>query len=164
MKYVVLCVRRVHVRSKEHNAVMLCGPYASIGAESHMLANTSLTNPVRATVSPNILCLLWWKAPALHSARPLRGAHHVGTCGVGLLQPHVHRHCLKRYVCVLYGSPCAPLLLPWLGEVEGTSQAIAQAKASPVPALAPMFRVSPVLRRLPTAVPPTAVGACVGRL
>ena len=42
--------------------------------------------------------------------------------------------------------------------------AMAQAKASPVPALEPMFRVSPVLRRLPTAVPPTAVGACVGRL
>ena len=45
-------------------------------------------------------------------------------------------------------------------QVEGTSLAMAQGKASPVPAPEPMFRVSPVLRRLPTAVPPTAVGRC----
>ena len=32
-------------------------------------------------------------------------------------------------------------------EVEGTSLAMAQGKASPVPAPEPMFRVSPVLRR-----------------
>ena len=54
-------------------------------------------------------------------------------------------------------SPCAPLVYPWLGEVEGASLAMTQAKASPVPALAPMFRVSPVLRRLPSAVPPKVV-------
>ena len=58
----------------------------------------------------------------------------------------------RSYVCILYCPQRAPLLLPWLGEVEGTSLAMSQAKASPVPALAPMFRVSPVLRRLPTAV------------
>ena len=66
--------------------------------------------------------------------------------------------CLKAYVCVLYDSPCAPLLLPWLGEVEGTSLAMSQAKASPVPAHVPMFRVPTVLRRVPSAVPQTVVG------
>ena len=39
----------------------------------------------------------------------------------------------KPRVCVLHGSPCAPLVYPWLGEVEGTSLAMTQAKASPVP-------------------------------
>ena len=67
---------------------------------------------------------------------------------------------LKANVCVLYDSLCAPLLLPWLGEVEGTSLAMYQAKASPVPAHVPMFRVPTVLRRVPSAVPPTVVGAC----
>ena len=33
--------------------------------------------------------------------------------------------CLKMYVCVLYCSPCAPLMAPWLGELEGTSLSIA---------------------------------------
>ena len=37
--------------------------------------------------------------------------------------------CLKAYVCILYASPCAPLLILWPGEVEGTSLAIAQGKA-----------------------------------
>ena len=67
--------------------------------------------------------------------------------------------CLKAYVCILYASPCAPLLVLWPGEVEGTSLAMAQGKASPVPAPAPMFRVSAVLRRYDADVPPTAVGA-----
>ena len=31
---------------------------------------------------------------------------------------------LKAYVCILYASPCAPLLVLWLGEVEGTSLAM----------------------------------------
>ena len=66
----------------------------------------------------------------------------------------------KPHVCVLHGSPCAPLVYPWLGEVEGASLAMPQAKASPVPALAPMFRVSPVLRRLPSAVSLAVVRAC----
>ena len=66
---------------------------------------------------------------------------------------------LKAYVCVLYDSLCAPLLLPWLGEVEGTSLAMYQAKTSPAPAHVPMFRVPTVLRRVPAAVPRTAVGA-----
>ena len=37
-------------------------------------------------------------------------------------------------------------------------QSMAQGMASPVPAPEPMFRVSPVLRRVPSAVPPTVVG------
>ena len=72
--------------------------------------------------------------------------------------------CLKVYVCILYASPCAQLLVLWPGEVEGTSLAMAQGKASPVPAPEPMFRVSAVLRRYDADVPPTAVGACDGRL
>ena len=55
---------------------------------------------------------------------------------------------------------CAPLLLPWLGEVEGTSLAMSQANALPVPAHVPMFRVPTVLPRVLSAVPPTVVGAC----
>ena len=54
---------------------------------------------------------------------------------------------IKKKWCVwlLYGSPCAPLLLPWLGEVQGTSLVMIQGKYSPVPvpALIPMFRVPP---------------------
>ena len=34
----------------------------------------------------------------------------------------------KRYVCLKYGSPCAPVLLPWLGEVQGTSLAMTRAR------------------------------------
>ena len=49
--------------------------------------------------------------------------------------------CTYVYVCVLYGSPCAPLLLPWLGEVEGASLATTLAKGLPVVALIPMFWV-----------------------
>ena len=32
---------------------------------------------------------------------------------------------LKTYVCILYCTPCAPLMAPWLGELEGTFLAIA---------------------------------------
>ena len=49
----------------------------------------------------------------------------------------------KWCVCSLYGSPCVPLLLPWLGEVQGTSLVMIQGKYLPVPALIPMFRVPP---------------------
>ena len=49
----------------------------------------------------------------------------------GSLHESLGHERLKAYVCVLYDSPCAPLLLPWLGEVEGTSLAMSQAKASP---------------------------------
>ena len=68
--------------------------------------------------------------------------------------------------CILYASPCAPLLVLWPGEVEGTSLAMAQGRAcccSPVPRPAPMFRVSAVLRRYDADVPPTAVEACYRR-
>ena len=75
---------------------------------------------------------------------------------------YVHER-LKAYVCVLYDYLCAPLLLPWLGEVEGTSLAMSQAKASPVPAHVPMFRVPTVLRRVPSAVPQTVVGESFGQ-
>ena len=36
------------------------------------------------------------------------------------------------YVYILYAFPSAPLLVLWPGEVEGTSLAMAQGKASPV--------------------------------
>ena len=78
----------------------------------------------------------------------------------GSLHESLSHECLKAYVCILYASPCAPLLVLWPGEVEGTSLAMAQGKASPVPAPEPMFRVSAVLRRYDADVPPTAVGAC----
>ena len=48
------------------------------------------------------------------------------------------------------------------GEVEGTSLAMSQANTSPVPAHVPMFRVPTGLRRVPAAVPRTAVGADFG--
>ena len=44
---------------------------------------------------------------------------------VGSLCEYIGHDCLKTYVCVLYCSPCAPLMAPWLGELEGTSLAIA---------------------------------------
>ena len=44
---------------------------------------------------------------------------------VGSLREYMGHDCAKTYVCVLYCSPCAPLLAPWLGELEGTSLAIA---------------------------------------
>ena len=86
---------------------------------------------------------------------------HLGplTDELGVLhESYVHER-LKAYVCVLYDSPCAQLLLPWLGEVEGTSLTMSQAKTSPVPAHVPMVRVPTVLRRVPSAVPRTVVGA-----
>jgi hypothetical protein len=49
------------------------------------------------------------------------------------------------------------------GRWRGHQLAMAQAKASPVPAPEPMFRVSAVLRRYDADVPLTAVGACCRR-
>ena len=48
---------------------------------------------------------------------------------VGVLHESLVHDCLKAYVCILYASPCAPLLVLWPGEVEGTSLAMAQGKA-----------------------------------
>ena len=62
----------------------------------------------------------------------------------------------KSYVCILYGSQSAPLLLLWLGEVKGTSLAMTQGKTLPVLAHIPMFRVPTVLPRVPSAVLPMA--------
>ena len=39
----------------------------------------------------------------------------------GSLCEYMVHECAKTYVCVLYGSPRAPLLAPWLGELERTS-------------------------------------------
>ena len=39
----------------------------------------------------------------------------------------------KRMVCVLYGFPRAPLRTPWLGELEGTSLAIAYCRPTKCP-------------------------------
>ena len=50
-----------------------------------------------------------------------------------------------------------------IGEVEGASLAMPHAKALPVPAHVPMVRVPTELRRVPSAVPRTVVGACDGR-
>ena len=49
--------------------------------------------------------------------------------GRGVLHESLAHDCLKAYVCILYASPCAPLLVLWPGEVEGTSLAMAQGKA-----------------------------------
>ena len=37
-----------------------------------------------------------------------------------------HEHFQSVRICVLYDSPCIPLLLLWLGEVEVTSLALYQ--------------------------------------
>ena len=97
--------------------------------------------------------------------RTLLNIHDPMTRATRLTRGHgpLYEEGLKAYVCILYASPSAPLLVPWPGEVEGTSLAMAQAKASPVPAPEPMFRVSAVLRRYDADVPPTAVGACCRR-
>ena len=70
----------------------------------------------------------------------------------------------RSYVWFLYASPCALLLLPWLGELEGTSLAMVQASASPVLVVEPIFRVPPVLRSGADGELPTARRACDGRL
>ena len=57
----------------------------------------------------------------------------------------VHTSELRSYVCIRYGPPRAPLLLPWLGEVQGVSLAMTQGKALPVLAHTLMFRVPTVL-------------------
>ena len=44
------------------------------------------------------------------------------------LHESLAHECLKADVCILYASPCAPLLVLWPGEVEGTSVAMAQGK------------------------------------
>ena len=111
----------------------------------------------------------WWNACCLDSkSRALRCTsyqHHNSYKYIanGWLHEYMGHDSLKAYVCILYASPCAPLLVLWPGEVEGPSLAMAQGKASPVPAPKPMFRVSPVLRRYDADVPPTAVGACCRR-
>ena len=43
------------------------------------------------------------------------------TSTAGSLCEYMVHECAKTYVCVLYGSPRAPLLAPWLGELERTS-------------------------------------------
>ena len=53
--------------------------------------------------------------------------HQSGVCNN--IMGVAHTVSLKAYVCILYASPCAPLLVPWPGEVEGTSLAMAQGKA-----------------------------------
>ena len=60
----------------------------------------------------------------------VRGTHTLctygGQCSNWLVARVYGTHdCAKTYVCVLYCSPCAPLMAPWLGELEGTSLAIA---------------------------------------
>ena len=60
----------------------------------------------------------------------------------------------RSYVFILYGSQSAPLLLPWLKEAQGTSLAMVQGKAPPVPAHILMFRVPTVLLRVLSRVLP----------
>ena len=111
----------------------------------------------------NPRCVLAGGLSSRDTFRPCRLGVPVVEDLLGALDGSLHEsllhECLKAYVCILYASPCAPLLVLWPGEVEGTSLAMAQGKASPVPAPEPMFRVSAVLRRYDADVPPTAVGA-----
>ena len=58
-----------------------------------------------------------------------------------------------------YSDTLRPLwATPWPGELEGASLAMTQAKVPPVPALSPMFWVSPVLRSVPSALGGAADG------
>ena len=78
---------------------------------------------------------------------------HTELLGSDVCATRVHPWEPRSYVCVLYGSPCAPLLIPWLGKVQGTSLAMTQGKTSPAAALDVMFRVHTVLLRGPLRVP-----------
>ena len=53
------------------------------------------------------------------------GVSHTLLVSGGSLREYMAHDSLKTYVCILYCSPCAPLMAPWLGELEGTSLAIA---------------------------------------
>ena len=57
---------------------------------------------------------------------PRRRLHMCGGAKIekGSLREYMAHDCLNTYVCVLYCSPCAPLMAPWLVELEGTSLAI----------------------------------------
>ena len=63
----------------------------------------------------------------------------------GVYQPWEADGALVLSLSILYGKPRAPLLLPWLGEVQGVSLAMTQGKALPVLAHTLMFRVPTVL-------------------
>ena len=60
---------------------------------------------------------------------PTAMVHDGPWTGFGSLHEYMVHDSLKAYVCILYASPCAPLLVLWPGEVEGTSLAMAQGKA-----------------------------------
>ena len=83
-------------------------------------------------------------------------SRHTVASGLRRVTRVAHASEPRSYVYILYGSPCAPVLLPWLGEVTGTSIAMIKCKALPVPARILMFRVPTVLLRALSAVPPTA--------
>ena len=85
------------------------------------------------------------------------GAHREPKVSSGLPRVYTRRQ-PRSYVCILYGSQSAPLLLPWLGEVQGTSLAMTHGKKLPVIAHIPMLR-------MPTVLPATGAvgGAADGR-
>ena len=76
------------------------------------------------------------------------------TCPTGCRIPSA------RGLPLMYNSPCDPLLLTWPEEVEGTSMSMNQGKILAAQALMVMFRVSPVLRWVPSAAVLAVAGAC----
>ena len=56
----------------------------------------------------------------------------------------------KGYIFMQYGSPRAPVMVPWLQELYYTSIPMTLATASPVPTLQSTFKVCPVLHVTPS--------------
>ena len=65
-----------------------------------------------------------------------------------------------RGLPLMYDSPCAPLLLTWPEAVEGSSLSMNEGKTLAAQALMVMFRVSPVLRWVPSVAVLAVAGAC----
>ena len=90
----------------------------------------SRTEAVAANEAFFLLGCAW---PIPFFLRPLIGgctfpqnlSRKLGSSAWGWLCEYMAHDSLKTYVCVLYCSPCAPLMAPWLGQLEGTSMAIA---------------------------------------
>ena len=65
---------------------------------------------------------MWCSVSPLHIQRQrLRSSRLTPHTCYGSLCEYMAHGCAKAYVCVLHSSSRAPLLVPWLGDVEGTS-------------------------------------------
>ena len=123
--------KRTHSHTAHTHRVTCCVNHACCMA-LHVLHCCSHAREVKGS-SPVIA--LANTSPVLSPLNPrsgwLRCSDAVGQAAV---LPTITGGAGMLLVCLLYASPCAPLLIPWLEEVKGISLAMTKAKASPVTA------------------------------